>query len=143
MTQYKCEHFDIEELVSKRVYKDRGNKAWELLDSRALETLDALRDHLKVSLTVNDWKWNGPRQFSGLRTYGTKYFSKYSQHSYGRAFDVVSDHITAEEMRTFIFDNPGLFPYIKAIELGTSWLHFDVRNARGEGEEIFTFYPSK
>lgn len=141
MSQYQCKHFEIQELVSKRVYKDRGNKAWELLDVRALKTLDALRDHLGVSLTVNNWKWNGPRQYSGLRTYGTKYYSKYSQHSFGRAFDVVSKDMTAEEMRTFIFDNQELFPYVGAIELGVSWLHFDVRNARGTEDKIFSFYP--
>ena len=141
MTQYKCKHFKIQELVSKRVYKDRGDKAWELLDARALETLDVLREHLDVSLTVNNWLWEGPRQFSGLRTYGTKYYSKYSQHSFGRAFDVVSNHITAEDMRQEILNNQEVFPHVGAIELGVSWLHFDVRNARGEGKEIFTFYP--
>ena len=141
MAQYRCKHFKIQELVSKRVYKDRGEKAWELLDSRALETLDTLRELFDFSLTVNSWSWGGPRQFSGLRTYGTKYYSKYSQHSFGRAFDVVSDHMSAEDMRTIIFNNQESFPYIRAIELGTSWLHFDVRNARGEDEKIFTFYP--
>ena len=103
--------------------------------------MDTLRDFVGVSLTVNDWSWGGGSQYRGLRTYGTPYFSKFSQHSFGRAFDVVSDDITAEEMRQAILTNPEIFPYVRAIELGTSWLHFDVRNARGEGEEIFTFHP--
>jgi len=41
---YKCDHFKIQELVSPGVYKDRGDKAWELLDDRLLMTLDKLRE---------------------------------------------------------------------------------------------------
>lgn len=137
--QYRCKHFKIQELVSRKVYKDRGDKAWELLDPRALETLDTLRDNLGVSLTVNDWSWGGGRQNSGLRMPGTKYYSRYSQHSFGRAFDVISSHVTADYMREHILNNEHLYPHIGSIELGVSWLHFDVRNARGTG--IFTFYP--
>ncbi len=36
---FKCKHFGIKELVSKKVFSDRGNKAWALLDDRALRTL--------------------------------------------------------------------------------------------------------
>ncbi len=139
--QYKCKHFVIEELVPPQVFKDRGQKAWELLDVRALMTIDALREKFG-SMTINNWKWNGDRQWSGLRTSDSPYYSPYSQHSFGRAFDCIFKDISTEEVRVYILENPEEFPYIKGIELdGTkikvSWLHFDVRNV----DTLSTFRP--
>jgi hypothetical protein len=126
---YKCEHFVIEELVPPQVFKDRGEKAWQLLDDRMLITLDRLREKYG-SMTVNNWKWGGDREWSGLRTSDSPYYSKYSQHSFGRAADVIFKHITAEEVRQAILENPDdpTFELINSFEEGVSWLHFDVRN---------------
>lgn len=126
---YTCKHFAIHELVPPDVYHDRGERAWELLDPDMLRTLDMLRDRYG-SMTVNNWFWGGDRKWSGLRTAGSPYFSPYSQHTFGRASDPIFKNITAEEVRVEIQaqkDNP-TFRYIKSIELGVSWLHFDVRN---------------
>jgi len=133
---YKCEHFIIQELVPPAVYSDRGNKAWELLDPAALFTLDSLRDRFGV-ITVNNWHLGGDRQWSGLRTPDSPYYSKYSQHTFGRAFDCLFTSTTAEDVRQTILANPEDFPEITSMELGTSWLHFDVRNCI----KIKTFYP--
>mgnify|MGYP003931408633 CR=1 FL=1 len=126
---YKCEHFSIEELVPPKVFQDRGQKAWQLLDDRMLITLDRLREKYG-SMTVNSWKWGGDREWSGLRTPDSPYYSKYSQHSFGRAADVIFKHITAEEVRQAILENPDdpTFELINSFEEGVSWLHFDVRN---------------
>ena len=134
---FKCKHFGIKELVSKKVFSDRGNKAWALLDDRALRTLDALRERFG-SITVNDWQWGGTNQYRGLREPDCQIGAAYSQHRFGRAFDCVFRDTTAQAVREFILDNPGEFPYLSAIEMGTSWLHFDVRNPDGT---IQTFNP--
>ena len=135
---YKCKHFVIEELVPPKVFKDRGQKAWQLLDDRMLMTLDRLREKYG-SMTVNNWKWGGDREWSGLRTADSPYYSKYSQHSFGRAADVIFKHDTAEKVRQDILAKPDefAFEYINSIELGVSWLHFDCRNAK----RIFAFHP--
>jgi len=133
---YKCEHFKIQELVPEAVFEARGNKAWELLDPAALFALDQLRDRFGP-ITVNNWSIGGPRNWSGLRTSGSPYYSPYSQHTFGRAFDCIFSNTTAEEVRQEILANPEDFPEITSMELGTSWLHFDVRNC----VKIKTFYP--
>jgi len=135
---YICKHFIIEELVSPQTYKDRGEKAWQLLDDRMLMTLDRLRERYG-KMTVNSWKWGGNREWSGLRTADSPYFSKYSQHSFGRAADIIFNDITTEEVRQDILDNPDdpTFEFINSIELGVSWLHLDCRNV----ERIFAFHP--
>ena len=133
---YKCKHFVIQELVSPGTYKDRGEKAWQLLDDRMLMTLDLLREKYG-KMTVNNWKWGGDREWSCLRTAESPWFSKYSQHSFGRAADVIFNDITAEEVRQQILANPDdpTFALINSFEENTSWLHFDVRNS----DRILTF----
>jgi len=126
---YTCTHFGIKELVDKETYSIRGEKAWALLDERALRTLDKLRETFGSTI-VNDWSWGGSNQWRGLRTDKSKYYSPYSQHSFGRAFDCIFKHHTAEEVRNYIKENRDEFPYITSMEDGVSWLHFDVRNSK-------------
>lgn len=134
---YKCKYFGIKELVSKKVFEDRGDKAWALLDERALKTIDALRDRFG-STTVNDWPWGGANQYRGFREGDCSVGAQYSQHKFGRAFDCIFRDISAEAVRRYILENPEEFPFISSIEMGVSWLHFDVRN---HGPAILTFTP--
>lgn len=133
---YKCRHFEIRELVPRHVYEERGEKAWMLLDERALVMLDLLRDKYG-SITINDWAWGGTNQWRGLRTEVSPVGSQYSQHRFGRAFDLKFKDISAEEVRIHILGNKKDWPYVHSLELGTSWLHFDVRNC----EPIMTYKP--
>jgi hypothetical protein len=124
---YIPEHFIIQELVPREVFKDRGTKAWELLDDRLLITLDQLREEYG-SITINNWKWDGPREWSGLRTPESSWYRPYSQHTFGRAADCLFNDVDVEKVRKDILKSPDKFPCINSIELNTSWLHFDVRN---------------
>ena len=135
---YQCTHFQIHELVSEDVFNARGQKAWELFDYRALITLDRLRERYG-RMTVNNWKWGGDRCWSGLRNPTSPWFSQFSQHTFGRAFDIIFEGVTAEQVRQDILANPNdpCFEFIGSIELGTSWLHFDVRNC----SRIKTYTP--
>lgn len=135
---YKCNHFSIHELVPRSVYEKRGEKAWQLLYERLLITLDRLRERYG-STTVNNWYWNKDREWSGLRTKESPYYSPYSQHSFGRAADCLFSSISAEEVRQDILASPNdsAFELIGSLELGVSWLHFDVRNC----ERIMTYTP--
>ena len=99
---YKCEHFSVHELVPPDVFNKRGEKSWELLDEHLLITLDKLRKRYG-SMTINNYYWGKDREWSGLRTADSPYFSAYSQHSFRRAADCLFKGISA---------NPGiLFRY--------------------------------
>ena len=129
MQIYKCNHFEIHELVPPAVYRDRKEAAWELLDQYALITLDRLREkHGKA--TVNNWYWNGSRLWSGLRTPNSPYYRPYSQHTFGRAFDMIFNDVSAQDVRDDMEENPNdmTYRYITSIELEVTWFHFDVRN---------------
>lgn len=135
---YKCEHFDIEELVPEDVFNERGEKCWELLDEDILADLDTLRD-LLGPLTINDWKWGGGFQYSGFRPEGCGVGSKYSQHKLGKAFDLKSKDHTVKEMHAIIRDNEHRFCGITRVEdkNGMTWLHVDGANRKG----IYFFKP--
>lgn len=136
---YKCKYFKIYELVPESLYKAYGEWCWNLLDERALITLDALRERFG-SLTVNNYKWNGIRSDSGFRDASfyksiEEYSKSRSQHKYGRAFDFISNTHKAADIRKYIIENPTEFPYITFLEVGPikrgkamSWVHFDTRN---------------
>lgn len=137
--QYRCQFFPkIQELVPPAVYRDRGEEAWQLLDSRLLVTLDNLRFKYG-SIIVNDYLWNGKRSQSGLRTPESGYYSPYSQHTFGRAADCLFRETSVDRVREDILTDPDRpeFKYINAVELEVSWLHIDVRNV----DRILAFRP--
>lgn len=124
---YRCKHFKIHELVPHQVYVDRREKAWSLLDDRALRAIDFLRD-LYGPITINNWYWGGQFKDSGLRVWDSTVGSKYSQHRFGRGFDLKFRHISADSVRKYLLKTKNI-PYITALELDTdSWLHIDCRN---------------
>lgn len=129
MAIYIPTHFIIEELVDEETFNKRGQRAWELLDDRLLVTLDRLRERYG-RMTINSWKWAGDRSWSGLRTKDSPWYSMYSQHTFGRAADIIFADYTAEQIRQDILDDPDHsdFEYINSFEDGVSWLHIDVRN---------------
>ena len=140
--QYKCKHFSIEELVSKSMFKRKGDLCWLFLDERALITIDALREKFGA-ITINDWLWDGRFKESGLRDKWCTYYSPFSQHSFGRAFDLKFVSTTPEKVQEYILANPEEFPYITRIEdarVTKTWLHFDVGNYGG-GERPYVFKP--
>ena len=122
-------YFEIQELVPPQVYAERGDKALQLLDRRLLDNLDTLRLQLDVPLTVNNWHWGGDRKYSGLRVYGSEHWGMYSQHSFGRAADVICE-VPAEEIRQKIRSREIILPWAVHVELDVDWLHMDVRNSR-------------
>ena len=151
----KANYFDIKELVPRHVHDARGEKAWELIDSRLIAAIDAIRENHGPAI-VNTWAYPkyaeqyGRRNWSGLRTaefYRKQGFTdiqmykaferSYSQHKFGRAVDMLFVTASVDDVREDILSNPEKYPTIKAVELGTSWLHIDVRNCNA----IKTFYP--
>ena len=55
----KAKHFRIEEYVPEAVFRDRNEKAWQLIDIRLIQNMDSLKDQLediydrKIPITIN------------------------------------------------------------------------------------------
>lgn len=125
------QYFEIYELVPKKVYEDRGNKAFELIDKDLLMFINMLRSELDKPITVNDWFWGGRFSQRGLRTPEAKEFKPYSQHSFGRALDFNVKGMSAAEVREWIIEHRDL-DWVKPItfmedEDGIERVHVDTR----------------
>lgn len=132
----KSKYFKIEELVPEELYKRYGDKCWDFLDPRLLESIDVIKERFpKGVIIINDWLWNKNRNWSGIRTSDSPYYSPGSMHSWGKAVDMIFSKYDPEEVRRDIINNPDIYPYIKGLELDISWVHIDTRNQK----ELLTF----
>jgi len=137
----KSTKFKIEELVPLRlinlIHKDL---LWKLVDDDLILAIDKIKKVFpKGSVSINTYKWAGDRTQSCVRTKNSKYYSSTSQHSLGKAVDCIFSAYTTDEVRDYILNSPDEFPTIGGVELGTSWLHIDVRPRRNG--KIITFTP--
>lgn len=150
---YKCKNFKIHELVGHSTYQNTPEwKLWLSFDERLLRIIDILREEIGVPITINDWKWGGNFSESGLRVPGMEYYSPWSQHSFGRAFDLkfkglpaykarekikklmeegkfkgITNTITCEETKTYR-DNK---------QRPLTWCHIDLRNNKPGYNEFY------
>jgi len=124
--------FKIQELVPKHIYEERGDRSWELIDARLIETIDTLKAIFsKGTITINNWLWDGNRNWSCLRTPASPDYSETSQHTFGRAVDMKFSAYDEAYVRNYIIQHPDEFPYVNGIEdfKGMTWVHVDVRNS--------------
>lgn len=133
----KSKYFKVHEFVPKSFYDKYGEGAWRFVSKAMIETADTLKERFPLgTITMNNYAWGGNREWSGIRTPDSPDYSPTSMHTFG-ALDSVYSHYSAEEVREDIISNPHLYPHVKGLELGTSWVHTDFRNER----ELVTFYP--
>ena len=130
--------FKIHELVPPAIYKAQGEEAWNLIDPNLIKLIDALRERYGAA-TINNYEYGGEREWSGLRTPDSPWYSPTSQHTLGRAADILFKYHTAQEVRDDIMFNSqeywlAICPYFR-LEDKVSWLHIDVKR------EIKLFNP--
>ena len=135
--------FFLEEYIPQYLYETIEDKEQliQLLDPRLLKMDVLIRQHFGVC-TINNWAIGGKRQWSGVRTPVSPYYSHGSQHTADftiqngkikikrqcRASDkIISCSKSYDEIRSYIISNQHIFNDIKGIEMGVNWLHTDVR----------------
>lgn len=135
---YRCKHFQLYELVDKRMYSEKGEQAWDLFAPEALMMIDNIHDFFDellggVTVRINNWFWNGPFQFRGFRPEWCSEGALHSEHRLGHAFDQdilgKTRQISVEEVRQEILRNKNhdLLKLINRIEGGVNWLHTDIK----------------
>lgn len=124
------EGFSVEELVPPEVFELVGDLAIRLFDPSALLVLEQLRKDYGTTY-VNSWDSGGEHRYRGLRPLNCPVGAKNSRHKAGDGFDCTfKNHDTEKARREVIAKAKAGHPVyglIGAIELGTSWLHFDTR----------------
>ncbi len=130
----------LDEYIPRELYlkfKDKPHILIGLLDRRLVMADQMLRD-VFGSVTINNWFVGGERNWSGIRTPDSPYYSETSQHSWGRASDKLFKNVTAQEVREYI---KGMYEElgITCIEENVSWVHSDVRWTRST--DLLIVYP--
>ena len=125
----KSKYFDIRELVPKSVYEKLGESAWELLDRKAIDTLDFIKEKSGLPVIVNNWKWGGEDQYRGYRPRDCAVGARFSAHKDGKAFDVTVKGWTDEQFEKWLLEHESELPYnIRIEEENTnSKVHIDTR----------------
>lgn len=122
---YKCDHFDIEELVSRKAFRAKGEQCWRFLNPFMLRGIDAFRKRYGPT-HMNTWKWGGVHQYRGLRLPGEleDLSSPFSAHRRGCAADLEFEDVTPEEVRADILDGRFHVEQLTELELATpTWVH--------------------
>ena len=123
------QNFSLHEFIPKQQYEELGERSIILMDQRIFQIAQTLRNKFGT-IIINDWYWEGKREYSGWRPSHYHIGAKYSQHKFGRAIDCITRECTAEEARAQIKKNEAYWYQqgIRCIENKVSWLHIDVRN---------------
>jgi len=117
----------LDEYIPKDLYEKYAHKPHiliGLIDKRLVQADQMLRNEFG-SVIINTWVSGGERNWSGIRTPDSPYYSATSQHPYGRASDKIFT-VSAEEVREYIKMNWRTLG-ITCIEDGVDWVHSDVR----------------
>ena len=143
---YKCKHFQPHELVSKEVFDlfIDPNMIYGIFDENALKILDLIREWSGVGLTINNWFWKGSRSQCGFRANNSTVGVARSAHKYGKAFDIISPKMTAQQLWAVIDKNADKLPRKIRIEKTSdgkpiTWLHFDTNASPAQKEKVFYF----
>jgi len=132
-------YFNIWELVSEKVYRKYGERAWRFMDTDLLACLFVIREGLGRPITINNWKRGGEFSQRGLRENTSRIVSNktnanklyLSAHTMGKAVDFDVRGLTAEEARKEIVKLGEALPCKVRLEhykgdTPISWVHLDV-----------------
>lgn len=138
-------NFFLDELIHPDYY-DGSRNPERFLDRRIVEALQLIRNWIDEPITVNNWAVGGNRQFSGLRPMNSSIGAKYSQHKFGRAFDLVTKRPVAEMhdvLRTLEQKGhlilSGRITRVESLEATPTWTHID--NAYTGMDKLHFFKP--
>ena len=131
-------NFVIQEFVDSQTYNKFKNRSIWFIDNRIFNIVQYLRDTFG-SITINDWTFGNHNEWRGLRTIDSVYYNKYSQHSFGRAVDMIFKEVSADTVRNYILENEDKFREmgVGGLEKNVSWVHLDLRNVLDD--KIFLF----
>lgn len=141
---YKCEHFEIHELVPKELYELlHEDVLWKLFDVELLQGLDYVKSKFQNGMMlVNNYKWTGKYSESGIRTKQSKHYSHGSMHSVGKAVDFRFTEYSAKEVYNFLKDDKLITKYftrMENIEDAPTWIHLDRKPVKNDFNTLYIF----
>lgn len=137
-------HFRPEEFIPKSLFNKYGTDALRFLDTNVLLIAHVLREQFGTTI-INNWHDDGDRNWCGLRTPWSEYYSQGSAHSWGKAIDCIFPDYQANDVRKWLRHNYTEYAqkthmYIPiTVEEGPDidWLHISVQNNENLFNEFY------
>lgn len=123
--------FHIRELVPPETYNKLGVSAWWMIDPKIPVILALLKKKCNnAKVIINNYGAGGTRRYCGYRPRTYNGGADDSQHNCGRAFDVIVEGYTADQVRAIILANEKEFmaaglTRIEDGSIATGWTHGD------------------
>lgn len=135
----RSKFFKIHELVPRDLFETiHEDVLWRMIPTEIIETIDKLKETFSNgSMTINNYFWDSDREWSGLRTKGSPYYSSGSQHTLFNAIDAVFSDYKAEDVRSYILSHQSRFLHITRLEDEVEWLHFDIKETGNSAIVLF------
>jgi len=132
----KSKYFKLQELYPRDLYNQLisvlpSELLWRMVNPKLIVLIDKIKEQFpKGSITINNYKWSGNREWSGLRTIESRWYSATSQHTLFNAVDMLFSNYETKEVREYLIAHRAEFPELGGLEVA-SWLHVDVREHNG------------
>jgi hypothetical protein len=120
-------YFHVSELVPPTLFGKYGEKrSWNFVNKRAFDNLVKFRKYVGHSFIINSYNNGGPREWSGLRTPDSPFYSQTSQHSFANAYDIQCPDLKPKELQDIVQQVYADYE-IGGLELASTWTHIDWR----------------
>jgi hypothetical protein len=137
-------YFYVQELVPKAIFDQFNGQSWQFIQPEIIETINVIREYFNRPVIVNDWMNGGKLEYRGYRpplyTKNIKNFilsARHSMHYFGAAVDLSVHQMLADEVRGVILSKSHIFPHVKRMEEGVSWVHLDIKETGKDDIVLF------
>jgi len=97
--------FVIVEFVSRNIFARYGNLSTRFINPWCVRVAQQIRDRFDKPVTINNWYWGGPFQYSGFREAECEEGALNSPHKRGQAIDLRVKGVDYQEVRKELKDN--------------------------------------
>ena len=133
---YRPKYFRGFEVVPQPIWKIYKENSFFFVRPNILQTADKLREIFGIAY-INDWYYGGKNDSRGYRLFDDPDGAPLSEHKRGNALDIVFRDYEADEVRGYIMTHQDEFPYIKRLEIGIDWVHYDGLEMSESGIYLF------
>lgn len=134
-----AKYFDIHELVDPDTLAELNQDAWTLLDQKAVDTIDWIREKTGKLMTVNNYEWGGRFKYRGYRPENCTVGAPKSAHKKGMAFDFDVKGMSSQAVRMWLIEHENELPHPIRCEADVTWVHIDT-NVRTK-DKLYFFKP--
>ena len=126
------QNFVVQEFIPPEIWERFGESSIWFMDKRIINLAQAIRDRVKLPVTINNWHTGGDYKYSGFDPPGGyRDVKSLSQHRFSRAMDIKIKGIFPRDVAKEIIDNFTIYKKyglttIEDPDFTSTWTHADI-----------------